>query len=89
MIDLQSFIEQNVGKRFGDKYLFDSMLLNTRFCRQTQPELVEVSLRLPWISFADCLDSREVQSNIDFYNWLIESFFPLAEKRISRKSVWH
>lgn len=84
MKDLQTFIEQNVGKSFGDKYLFGNILLNTRFCRSTQPELVEVCLVLPWTNFSDCLDTGKVTNHIEFYEWLNDKFFPLAKKRIDK-----
>lgn len=80
---LQVFIEQNAGKDFGDKYLFENVFINTRFSRATEPHLVEVCLHLPWINFSDCFDSRKIRNNIDFHKWLVNIFFPLAKEKIS------
>jgi len=83
--DLQTFIEQNVGKKFGDKYIFGNILLDTRFCRNTQPELVEITLNLPWASFSECLDIHKISDNIEFYKWLNEKFVPLAQASSTEK----
>ena len=83
--DLQTFIEQNAGKDFGGKYIFESIFLHTRYCLATEPHIVEVFMRFPWANFSDCFDDRDIQNNIDFYSWLVDKFFPLAEKRLTRE----
>ena len=81
--ELQTFIEQNSGKGFGDEYLFHKTILCTRYPRKTSPHTVEVFMSLPWeVTFQDCLDDREIRNNMEFYQWLVGSFFPLAKKRI-------
>lgn len=79
---LQQFIEQNAGKVYGDAYLYEGLIVQTRFCLATEPDTVEASIALPWgWSFKNCFDDREISDNVDFYKWLTESFFPLAEHR--------
>ena len=81
MNDLQIFIEDSIGKCYGDKYNIGHTLIKTSITHPMEPFRVTVSLSLfgNWV-FSDTMDSREIDDNIKFYDWLKGTFIPNAEQ---------
>ena len=82
---LQAFIEENIGKKYGDEYKYDMILLGTRYRGgiEGQPAHgIEVSVAIPQgYVFSMVVETDMVSTAVDFYVWLVYNFFPAMHKK--------
>lgn len=83
---LQYFIEDNAGKNFGDEYRYGGIIIYTQINQKTTGErLINVSIMLPWVTFYQQFNNKEITNNIGFYNWLEHIFIPSAKEELISK----
>lgn len=79
---LQKFIEENAGKEFGDKYVYENMILPTRVVDPYK--VIAVYLVLPWTTFEVPVEYEKIKNHVMFFEWLKDVFMPAAEKELKR-----
>ena len=81
---LQVFIEENIGKKYGDKYKYDMVMLATRYRGGYEGQWgpgVEVSFAIPQgLTFTMQVETDAVDTVVDFFEWLTQEFFPAMNK---------
>lgn len=87
-MELQVFIEENIGKDYGDDFRFCSIILTTRYRGGLEGEYgpgVEVWFALPQgLSFGMCVETELIESHVEFFRWLCEKFAPGLNKEIKK-----
>lgn len=82
---LQVFIEDNIGKSYGDMYKYGMVLLGTRYRGgvEGQPSPgVEVSLAIPQgFGFSMIVETDLIGTAVDFFEWLTDKFFPAMNEK--------
>ena len=83
---LQVFIEENIGKGYGDMYKYDMVLLGTRYRGGIEGQYgpgVEVSFAIPQgLVFSMIVDTDLIGTTVDFFVWLTDKFFPALKSRL-------
>jgi len=89
-MDLQTFIEQNVGMRLSNingYCSFEDTILHTR---PVSCDIVEITTCLPWgewfllrcdVSKLDVVDGE----NVAFYKWLVSQFIPSFKETVKKQ----
>lgn len=79
---LQKFIENNIGKKFGDKYVYGNLILQTEI--HDPYKEIDVCLVLPWTTWFVRADYKKIDNHVKFYAWIETVFIPAAEKALRK-----
>ncbi len=84
-MNLQSFIEKNLSKHYGDVYILGHTMISTTLTHPLEPNRITVSLIIfeDWV-FSDIIDGSEISSHVKFYEWLVGTFLPSARSGYKR-----
>ena len=88
-MELQIFVEENIGKEYGDDFKFGSIILTTRYRGGVEGEYnhgIEVYFNAPQgLSFGLIAETESIESHVEFFKWICEEFVPELNKEIEKR----
>ena len=87
--ELQDFIEDNIGKKYGDEFKYGMINLATWYRGGMDGKYgpsVEICTALPWgFYFSMLAETKSVGNRVSFFEWISEEFVPAFKANVQKE----